>query len=296
MRIVFIGCVEFSHIMLKHLLSSVPDAEVIGVVTRKQSAFNSDFHSLEDIALSAQIPLFFAEGNNQVEIVEWMKKLHPDIAYCFGWSYLLGSQLLNIPRLGILGYHPAALPQNRGRHPIIWALVLGLSETASTFFFMDEGADSGDILSQNIVRIDPNDAAADLYNKLIIVAKNQVNEFTAQLSTNNYHRIPQDNSIANYWRKRKKSDGQIDWRISACTINNLVRALAKPYPGAHCLHNDCEIKIWKSEIVDSHNYINIEPGKVIKVEGKDILVKCGDGLLKLLSHEFTLLPIEGSYL
>jgi len=55
---------------------------------------------------------------------------------------------LDLPHLGVIDFHPAALPANRGRHPIIWALVLGLQETASTFFFMDEGADSGDIISQ----------------------------------------------------------------------------------------------------------------------------------------------------
>ena len=50
--------------------------------------------------------------------------------------------------MGILGYHPSLLPFNRGRHPIIWALALGLKETGSTFFFMDENADTGDIVSQ----------------------------------------------------------------------------------------------------------------------------------------------------
>jgi len=63
-------------------------------------------------------------------------------------SSLLKKELLSLPPNGVLGYHPAKLPQNRGRHPLIWSLVLGLEESASTFYFMDEGADSGDILSQ----------------------------------------------------------------------------------------------------------------------------------------------------
>ena len=52
-----------------------------------------------------------------------------------------------------MGYHPAELPYNRGRHPIIWALALGLKSTASTFFYMKEGADDGDIISQEIVKL-----------------------------------------------------------------------------------------------------------------------------------------------
>ena len=89
--------------------------------------------------------------------------------------------------MGVLGYHPAELPKNRGRHPIIWALVLGLKRTASTFFFMDEGADTGDILSQYKINISKNDNAETLYNRIIEVAMKQVDEFcaitTAQLGS-----------------------------------------------------------------------------------------------------------------
>lgn len=296
MRIIFLGCVQFSHTMLKHLLHSVSDAEIVGVVTRTKSSFNADFHSLEDIAAAAGIPCFIAEGNNQTDIADWMKKLAPDVAYCFGWSYLLEAQILQIPRLGVVGYHPAALPQNRGRHPIIWALALGLAETASTFFFMDACADSGDIVSQRCVPISPSDDAADLYNELEATARNQVSEFTLLLSKGGLVPIPQDQSKANYWRKRSKLDGQVDWRMPASSIHNLVRSLAKPYPGAHCIYDGKEIKIWKTSVSEDQDLINIEPGKILRVEGTDISVKCGGGVLTLISHDFTTLPQEGCYL
>lgn len=227
--------------------------------------------------------------------MKWLQGLAPDVMYCFGWSYLLERQILKVPRLGVVGYHPAALPQNRGRHPIIWALALGLPETASTFFFMDEGADSGDILSQEFVSIGPADDAADLYRKLSVTAIEQVTCFTGQLVENTYSRKPQDHSKANYWRKRNKLDGQIDWRMSARNIYNLIRALAPPYLGAHCVHNGTEIKIWKSELA-GENPQNLEPGKVIKVIDKNIFIACGEGILKLVGHDFTELPAEGSYL
>ena len=85
--------------------------------------------------------------------------------------------MLTLPSLGLVGYHPALLPQNRGRHPIIWALALGLEETGSTFFFMDEGADTGDILSQRRVPITPEDDAGTLYDKLTTTALDQINAF-----------------------------------------------------------------------------------------------------------------------
>ena len=173
--------------------------------------------------------------------------------------------MIYITPIGVIGYHPAALPANRGRHPIIWALALGLSETASTFFFIDEGVDTGDILSQVFVPIDEKDDALSLYKKLTSVASRQVEEFTKSLANNTYIKIPQDHSCANYWRKRTVDDGKIDWRMSARGIYNLVRALARPYAGAHCIYQNQVIKIWRTEITDLQ-YENIEPGKVIAIE------------------------------
>ena len=69
--------------------------------------------------------------------------------------------------MGVIGYHPAALPKNRGRHPLIWALVLGLKKTASSFFIMDERADSGDVISQEEIIINDDDDASSLYAKMI---------------------------------------------------------------------------------------------------------------------------------
>ena len=76
-----------------------------------------------------------------------------------------------------MGYHPASLPENRGRHPIIWALALGLKKSASTFFFMEEGADDGDILSQKEFEILYEDDAKSLYEKVTDMALNQIEDF-----------------------------------------------------------------------------------------------------------------------
>ena len=296
MKILFIGCVHFSHATLKHTIA-LPQVRVVGVVTQKTSHINSDFCSLEGLANQNNIPVICVNGNNQTEILLWIKKLKPDIIYCFGWSFLLGREILISTPLGVIGYHPAALPQNRGRHPIIWALALGLKETASTFFFMDDGADSGDILSQVRVTISSDDTADTLYKKLIDVSLKQISEFTLLLATNCYNKFAQDHSRANYWRKRGKTDGMIDWRMSAKTIYNLVRALTKPYVGAHCLYKGEEVRIWKTEIEQSDaQFINLEPGKIVHIKNEVITVKCGQGVLKLLEHDFEGRLREGDYL
>lgn len=297
MKVIFIGCVQFSYDTLQRLLT-LRDAEVIGVVTRCDSPINADFRSLEPLAREAGIPCHLASGNDQGPLAEWIRSLRPDIVYCFGWSYLLKPEVLNLPPLGVIGYHPAALPRNRGRHPIIWTLVLGLPETASTFFFMDDGADSGDILDQRMIAVQDNDDAASLYRKLTAAAGEQVELITPRLASGSFSRTAQDHSRANYWRKRSRLDGQIDWRMSAVTIHNLVRALNRPYPGAHCIHGLAEVKVWRTEVLvhPDPSVANLEPGKVLAVHEDQIIVKCGEGAIKLLEHGFQIIPEQGVYL
>lgn len=295
MRIVFIGCVQFSHSMLEHVLQEMP-GKVVGVVTRDESSFNSDFYSLKELAQKNKLPCHIATGNKQQPIVDFIKKLNPDVVYCFGWSYLLKKDILSIPRLGVVGYHPSALPKNRGRHPLIWAIALGIKNTASTFFAMDEGADSGDVLSQESLVIEDDDDAWTLYQKMTKVALRQVVELTTELEKGHFKRIKQDHSQANVWRKRTEKDGEIDWRMTSKGISNLIRALTRPYVGSHFKNRGVSYKVWKAERVDLPNVENIEPGKVLQVDNGMMTVKCGEGCLKIIDHDMSDLPQEGEYL
>ena len=204
--------------------------------------------------------------------------------------------VLSIPKYGVIGFHPAELPNNRGRHPIIWALFLGLKQTASTFFLMDEEADTGDIISQEKIKIS-NDNAFSLYNKITNVALKQIISFTVELETKEefQNKIKQDKTKGNYWRKRTKKDGKIDFRMTSKAILNLVNALSKPYIGAHLEFQGNDIKVWEVK-KETFNNSNHEPGKVLDVIGNDIIVKTYDGSIRILDHEFKITPTKGEYL
>ena len=148
MRIVYIGSVIFSARALEKLISL--NADVVGVVAKKESTVNSDFFDLSVIAEPNGIPFHYTSNINGSATVYWIRGLNPDVIFCFGWSNLIKKEVLDIAALGVIGYHPSLLPYNKGRHPLIWAKVLGLSKSGSTFFFMDEGADTGDIFSKGI--------------------------------------------------------------------------------------------------------------------------------------------------
>lgn len=293
MRIVFIGTVEFSLQALNTLIDI--DANVVGVCTKGTSSFNSDFANLIPSCEKSDIPYNLVDNINSKENINWIDNLKPDVIFCFGWSSLIKKELLTLAPMGVIGYHPAKLPQNRGRHPLIWALVLGLKKSASTFFFMEEGADNGDILSQIKFDISYEDDASTLYQKVISIALEQIKIFVPQLQAKKYARVKQNHNLSNTWRKRGKPDGIIDFRMSSRAIYNLVRGLTKPYIGANVIYKGKDIIIWKVEEVKI-DMNKIEPGKILDIQDDRLLVKSYDGAILISEHEFIDLPKVGEYL
>jgi methionyl-tRNA formyltransferase len=294
-KILFIGTVEFSYRALSALIENKFD--IVGVLTKSESNFNSDYYDITPLAKAYNIPVFYRTKDNQDEIISIINSKNPDIIYCFGWSHILPKNILSIPKHGVIGFHPAELPNNRGRHPIIWALFLGLKQTASTFFVMDEGADTGDIISQKKIKI-IEDNAFSLYNKIINVALKQIVSFTLELEKNGrfLEKIKQDKTEGNSWRKRTKNDGKIDFRMTSKAILNLVNALSQPYVGAHIEFQDKEVKVWEVKEEEKINKLNHEPGKVLEIDGSDLIVKTYDGSIRITDHEFNNLPLKGQYL
>ena len=293
MRIVFIGGVQFSSRTLSHLYTS--GENIVGVVTRRAPANPADHLDLSGYCQTNNINWRYGDDINSKDSIDWIKGLSPDVIICVGWPSLLKEEALASSKLGVIGYHPAAIPLNRGRHPIIWALSLGLSETASTFFMMDLGADSGPIISQKSVPIYETDYARDLYSRLEEIAVTQLDEILLKIRSGNFEYRNQNLENSNLWRKRKKSDGLIDWRMSAKTIYDLVRALSEPYPGAHFMVRGDEVKAWKAELVNSVP-TNLEPGKVIAVDNEGITVRCGEGAIRVTSLEPYIEIRTGEYL
>ena len=296
LRILFIGTVDFSYSSLELLISN--GFNICGVITKKTSTYNSDHKDLKPICDKAKIPIYFDEKSNNTTKIDFIKSMNPDIIYCFGWSYLLPKSILESTRLGVVGFHPAELPKNRGRHPIIWAIFLGLNSTGSSFFIMDEGADTGDIISQQKIMIDASDDAGSLYAKIKTIALKQIVEFSEEIQKNNGYskRYEQPRSAGNSWRKRGFIDGKIDFRMNSLAIQRLIRALTKPYCGAHIEFGGENVSIWSAEVDHGLYLENIEPGKILEINDSGIVVKTYDGAIKLQNHDFKIIPKVGDYL
>ncbi len=294
MRILLIGCVKSSEIFLKKLIEI--NADLVGVVTKSESKFNADFCDLGKLCREHHIDYLHIQHINDKESKEYIKSKAPDLILCLGWSQLLDEEVLHIPRCGCIGFHPAELPFNRGRHPIIWAMALGLRKTASTLFMMDAKADTGKVVSQKYIEIYDTDDAATLYDKIMKAAVAQLESVLTDFEKNTVQFVAHSEDEGNVWRKRGKEDGRIDWRMSGRSIYNLVRALTRPYVGAHFVYQEKEYKVWKVREIHRQGIENIEPGKVVDVISEnDFIVKVGDQLIEVLECDSIQLK-TGEYL
>ena len=285
MRIVFVGAVQFSDHCLKQVIAGSGD--VVGVITlqAEDARFNSDYANLSGTAAASGIPVFFTKNINDQATVNLIRSLEPEVIFVFGWSQMIGEQLLELPELGCIGSHPALLPENRGRHPLIWALVDGMKQSGLTFFYMDEGADSGDILWQDQFEITIADTASSLYRKMEYLSSEAIAEFLPQLIRGDAPRTPQDASRATYRRKRGQKDGEINWASSSMQTYNLIRALSSPYIGAHTLVRGVEMKIWRADIPENRRGGGATPGTVFSVSETCLRVSTGDGELSITGFD-----------
>ncbi len=295
MRAVFFGHARYSAPCLRRL-AAVPGIRIAAVVTRHAAPGYTDFCSLAPLAAELAAPTIFAD---EIPKETWSTVLRahaPDAGFAFGWATVLKRDVIDVFPSGIVGYHPAPLPRNRGHHPIVWALALGLEETASTLFLLDEGIDTGDIVSQRPIAIRPEDDAGTLYERLTAAAADQIAQVAADLFRGALRRTAQDHARASIWRRRGVDDGRIDWRMSARAIHALVRALTHPYVGAHCVIGGADVKVWRARIAGVDAPADLEPGRVLATHARSFVVKCGDGAIEILEHDAVSLPRAGACL
>lgn len=301
MRILFVGNIKFSKLILVKILKFSKknfNSEIL-VISSKRDKFKSDFEDMTSFCQKNKIKIVKTNNINTENNRRIIKEFKPHVGFCVGWSQLIHKKIIEIPKIGFVGYHPSLLPQNRGKHPLIWALILGLKLTGSTFFLLKSSADTGDIISQKKIFITKNDNATSLYKKMIKKAKIQIDFILKNLHKFDSLKIKQDLSKSNYWRKRNYEDGRIDWRQNSQYIINLTKALTYPYPGAHFIHNSIHYKVHQITLVKNNkNKIDkIEPGKVLSVKKNgEFIIKCYDKCLEIKKIDPKPKIIKGEYL
>lgn len=278
MRAIIVGAVESTRVALQ-ALAAAPDWQVDALITlpRTLAARHSDFVDLEPFAAAAGARMIEAADSNAPNVVAAVREAAPDMVFVIGWSQICKAPFLDAASGNVIGYHPAPLPQLRGRAVIPWTILLGHTITASTLFWVDGGLDSGPILAQRFLHVAPDETAATLYDRHILALRDLLDENLPKIATGRAPRTPQDDRYASWAARRTAEDGRIDWRRGAEDIWRLIRAVGKPYPGAFTHTSVGKLVLWQADLWDCSRHPGALPGQVLLRTEHGFGVCCGDG-------------------
>ncbi|MCQ2115483.1 MAG: methionyl-tRNA formyltransferase [Bacteroidales bacterium] len=237
-RIVYMGTPEFAIAPLEELLKN--GYKVIAVVTVPDKASGRGLKvnesAVKKYAVEHNIPVYQPEKMKDPEFIEAMKALKPDLFVVVAFR-MLPKVVWEIPKLGTFNLHAALLPQYRGAAPINWAIINGERVSGVTTFMIDDGIDTGKIMIREQVRIDENETAGSLHDKLMEVGSKVVLQTVEGLIENDIEFRLQKTFIQGDEQLRPapkltKELCHIKWDADTVSIRNLIRGLS-PYPAAY---------------------------------------------------------------
>ncbi len=196
-----------------------------------------------------------------------------DVAIVAAYGLLLPSAILDAPRLGCINLHPSLLPRWRGATPVAHTIIHGDTETGLTIIRMDEGLDTGAVLSRHPIPVTPRATAESLEAELASLGGSLLPGLLPRLEELQAAAVPQDNGKATYARKIAREDGRIDWRRSAEELDRRVRGMT-PRPGTYFGSQSGEVKVLEAEPVAGEGL----PGTLLD---RSLTVACGKGALRL---------------
>ena len=284
MKIVFMGTPDFAEKSLEDVYNA--GHEILAVVTNpdrpKGRGMKMVASPVKEFAVSNNLKIYQPEKvRKNVEFIEEIKKLEPDVICVVAYGKILPKEILEIPKLGCINVHGSLLPKYRGAAPIQWAVINGEKVTGVTTMYMDVGMDTGDMILKEKTEIAPDETTGELWDRLAKIGADLLVKTLEQIENKTAPRIPQgeDFSMAPMLDKEMS---KIDWESkTAQEIKNLVRGL-NPIMGTYAYLNGKKIKIWKVDVVEADNE-NVKNGTVLKSDSKDgLYIKAKDGVIKVL--------------
>ena len=274
MRIILIGQAAFAEKTLDKLLSK---GEEVLAVFCFPDAPGGKIDPVKQRALQLGIPVHQHKTLKTPEVTEQFVSLEADLAILAFVSQIIPPPVFNAPRFGSICYHPSLLPKDRGRTAIYWDLIRGETVTGLTIFWLDKGIDTGPILLQKEVRVDPNDTTGTLYfNKLFPMGIEAIGEAVDLIKAGNPPRIVQDESKATYDPPCGDEHAKIDWSKPANELYNLIRG-CDPQPGAHSIWRGKMVRIFDARLRAGD--VSAAPGEVIDIGADEIAVALEGGTL-----------------
>lgn len=275
MKIGYFADGPWSHKAIE-LISNNDDFEIVFIVPR----FNKQDPVLKKWSKILSVPFLLIENINSKEAIKVLSSYDADIFVSMSFNQIIKKPLLEAAEHGFINCHAGKLPFYRGCNVLNWVLINGEREFGVTVHFVDEGIDTGDIISQEVSEITDIDDYSTILDRATQMCANTLNNSLIKIKNSNVNRIKQSTIHKNgsYCRRRVDGDEWIDWTWDSLRIFNFVRAITKPGPYAKTAIDNELILIHKVSIFKIDLSNKCSPGEIILYSG-NILVKTGDGFI-----------------
>ena len=259
------------------------DDDIAAVITHRDAPDeNLWFDSVAHQARTKGLPVYFSEDYDDESLKALVLSLAPDILYSFYFRRILATSIIDRPPMGAFNLHGSLLPRYRGRCPVNWVIINREEYTGVTLHRMESSPDTGEIISQEAIGIDPRETARSLFLKMIPAAGALISRIHPLIRTGRIAGTPQDHSRATVFPGRRPKDGLIDWNLSAEDIDALIRAVTRPYPGAFTYIHDRKMTVWEA-VPESLSHAP-EPGRILSVD--PLVISSGVGGIRIIDAEF----------
>ncbi len=280
MQLVFMGTPDFALPSLKALHTS--GHTLSAVVTQPDSPQGRGQRlfppPVKVQAEAAGIKVLQPQKLKDPAFLDELARLSPDLIVVVAFGRILRPEVLQLPRLGCMNVHASLLPKYRGAAPIAWAIIKGEKQTGVTTFKMDEGMDTGGIYLQESVEIKPSDTAGSLAIRLSEVGARLLLRTVEGIEAGALTPIPQDHTQVTLAPMLTKEQGEVDWRLPAHQIADLVRGLI-PWPGAYTFYREERWKLWG--VTERDTVTDQQAGAILKVGKDSIEVAAGRGVVEI---------------
>ena len=287
-RTVFLGTAELACCSLRALAESQA-VDVLGVISQPDKAKGRQLRmvptAVKQTTIEFSLPVWQpVRLRKDTELISRLAELELDIIVVAAYGQILPDSVLSLPKFGCINVHTSLLPKYRGAAPIHWAILNGDKETGITLMKMDQGLDTGDIITQQTTTILPNETSGQLHDRLAELGAQFLLESITPYVNEAFTLQKQNAEEANHARKLTKEDSRIDWRAPSVTILNQIRGL-NPWPGTMSyLSRGDDLKLIKFWSASSANQeANLTPGTVFSVSQDGIEIACGKGSIVVTS-------------
>ena len=285
MKIVLIGSVLSSQIALQAMIDSEYPVDMVFSLGEEYSKDVSGYFPIHETAMRYNIPFRKFKKIGDKENVDLLREIQPDYIFVIGLSQIVKKEIMDCAKECVIGFHPTPLPKYRGRAAMVWQVLLGVHETKISLFQIDEGMDSGDNLGQEDYVIEDTDYADAIEDKLNAALARLLPKVLQQMMDGTLKPVKQNEEDAVYLLIRRPEDGQIDWKEPVEKIQRLIRAVARPYPGAFGMYDgEHKIIIWRADYLENKRYIGI-PGQICEIHDDYFDIVGIDGIIRIKEYE-----------